>query len=94
MVQPRKARPCLTERLLMGRKESNQTKQTNVVSHPAAIQWKQTHYFGPFIYFAFISSKGSEKVGIRRMGLGLYHHIFHLCSSDLPICMSLYVGFF
>ena len=27
MVQPRKTRPSLTERLLMGRKESNQTKQ-------------------------------------------------------------------
>ena len=26
LVQPRKSRPCLTERLLMGRKESNQTK--------------------------------------------------------------------
>ena len=25
LVQPRKSRPCLTERLLMGRKESNQT---------------------------------------------------------------------
>ena len=30
LVQPRKTRPWLTERLLMGRKESNQTnKQTN-----------------------------------------------------------------
>ena len=28
LVQPRKTRPCLTERLLMGRKESNQIKQT------------------------------------------------------------------
>ena len=27
MVHPRKTRPCLTERLLMGRKESNQTKK-------------------------------------------------------------------
>ena len=27
LVQPRKTSPCLTERLLMGRKESNQTKQ-------------------------------------------------------------------
>ena len=27
LVQPRKTRPCLTERLLMGRKESNQTKK-------------------------------------------------------------------
>ena len=25
LVQPRKTRPCLTERFLMGRKESNQT---------------------------------------------------------------------
>ena len=31
LVQPRKARPFITERLLMGRKESNQTiKQTNI----------------------------------------------------------------
>ena len=30
LVQPRKTRPYITERLLMGRKESNQTnKQTN-----------------------------------------------------------------
>ena len=29
LVQPRKTRPCLTERLLMGPKESNQTKLTN-----------------------------------------------------------------
>ena len=28
LVQPRKTRLCITERLLMGRKESNQTKQT------------------------------------------------------------------
>ena len=29
LVRPRKARPYIIERLLMGRKESNQTKQTN-----------------------------------------------------------------
>ena len=28
LAQPRKTRPCLTERLLMGRKESNQTNKT------------------------------------------------------------------
>ena len=28
LVQPRKTRPFITERLLMGRKESNQTKKT------------------------------------------------------------------
>ena len=30
LVQPKKTRPCLTERLLMGRKESNQTKLFSV----------------------------------------------------------------
>ena len=30
LVQPRKTRPCLTERLLMDRKDSNQTKQTKI----------------------------------------------------------------
>ena len=32
LVQPRKTRPCLTERLLMGRKESNQTNQQTKTS--------------------------------------------------------------
>ena len=31
LVQPRKTRPCLTERLLMGRKESNQTKSNMLI---------------------------------------------------------------
>ena len=30
LVQPRKTRPYITERLLMGRKESNQTNKTNI----------------------------------------------------------------
>ena len=30
LVQPRKTRPYITERLLMGRKESNQTKKSSV----------------------------------------------------------------
>ena len=29
LVKPRKTRPCLTERMLIGRKESNQTKKQN-----------------------------------------------------------------
>ena len=36
LVQPRKTRSCLTERLLMGRKESNQTK-TLFDCHQSAI---------------------------------------------------------
>ena len=31
LVQPRKTHPCLTERLLMGRKESNQTNKQKLV---------------------------------------------------------------
>ena len=31
LVQPRKTRPFITERLLMGRKESNQTNHTMVI---------------------------------------------------------------
>ena len=31
LVQPRKTRPCLTERLLMGHKESNQTNKWSVL---------------------------------------------------------------
>ena len=33
LVQPRKSRPFITERLLMGRKESNQTNKTNNVAY-------------------------------------------------------------
>ena len=33
LVQPRKIRPFITDRLLMGRKESNQTKQINKGRH-------------------------------------------------------------
>ena len=33
LVQTRKTRPCLTKRLLMGRKESNQTKSTEDKNH-------------------------------------------------------------
>ena len=32
LVQPRKTRPYITERLLMGRKESNQTNKTKQTS--------------------------------------------------------------
>ena len=33
LVQPRKTRPCLTERLVMGRKESNQINNSRVTKH-------------------------------------------------------------
>ena len=36
LVQPRKTRPCLTERLLMGREESNQTNTNKNKTNGAA----------------------------------------------------------
>ena len=39
LVQPRKTRPCLTERLLMGLKESNQTNKQNQES--CNIKWQK-----------------------------------------------------
>ena len=38
LVQPRKTRPCLTERLLIGRKESNQTNKQIIKIMPKAKQ--------------------------------------------------------
>ena len=39
LVQPRKTRPYITERLLMGRKESNQIKIKNRLSSESYIHW-------------------------------------------------------
>ena len=42
LVQPRKTCPCLTERVLMGHKESNQTKQCQKFPMSAHIYfWKK-----------------------------------------------------
>ena len=38
LVQPRKTRPYITERVLMGRKESNQTNQTNYLGRTSLFQ--------------------------------------------------------
>ena len=42
LVQPRKTHPFITERLLMGRKESNQIKKTSVSSEGSG-ESVQTH---------------------------------------------------
>ena len=59
LVQLRKTRSCLTERLLMGRKESNQTKTTMMVTISETIFKasfdRQTHVAGH--EFSFRTSK-------------------------------------
>ena len=45
LVQPRKTRPFITERLLMGRKESNQTnKQTHRIRIFEILPWDRKSY--------------------------------------------------
>ena len=43
LVQPRKTRPCLTERLLLGRKESNQTKQNSLGKQTIKVKLCELH---------------------------------------------------
>ena len=51
LVQPRKTRPCLTERLLMGRKESNQT-----FPPITSFSFRPQHYFYWIsLFFTWIS---------------------------------------
>ena len=48
LVQPRKTRPFITERLLMGRKESNQTnKQTNNTLYVFVRFYYHNHFSNP-----------------------------------------------
>ena len=44
LVQPRKTRPFITERLLMGRKESNQTNKLSAIERYASIDRSQTQH--------------------------------------------------
>ena len=48
LVQPKKTCPFITERLLMGRKESNQTKQTNkIIAFSCEMSMKSFIISGP-----------------------------------------------
>ena len=45
LVQPRKTRPCITERLLMGRKESNQTNKHFFIPLLTSADFFQNKFF-------------------------------------------------
>ena len=66
LVQPRKTRPFIAERLLMGRQESNQTKQTKLFSVGCnTIYGDLNHYkmFVPLFEVAYAASnKGAATV--------------------------------
>ena len=49
LVQPRKTRPFITERLLMGRKESNQTNKISLMRHTKTESDRPTKMFELFL---------------------------------------------
>ena len=54
LVQPRKTPPYITERLLMGRKETNQTKQANtftykILNHCQKVNMRFSYHFLSFV---------------------------------------------
>ena len=51
LVQPRKTRPFITERLLMGHKEANQTKAKNVM-----------HFYSEALFFIFEKSADPDEI--------------------------------
>ena len=80
LVQHRKTRPCLTERLLMGRKESNQTKQEQSLPKQGKYNLIQIVVFPPktecLSYW-----DNQEEPKIKPVTLGLQNTIFNLISA-------------
>ena len=60
LVQPRKSRPYITERLLMGRKESNQSKKQKHAEHTFTRNCHQPHYTIPGV--VSLSNGGHTKL--------------------------------
>ena len=72
LVQPRKTHPCLIERLLMGRKESNQTKN---IFYTGLYRENDEKIFL------------SETTRLRVLIIGIKHHLVNLyqvCSNYIP----------
>ena len=90
LVQPRKTRPFITERLLMGRKESNQTnKQTKVCSNGPGHRTKMA---------AIPYGKNPLKISRTRrqmtLGLGMKHlgcGPYKVCSNYCPRLTLIYL---
>ena len=84
LVQPRKTHPYITERLLMGRKESNQANKQCSLFRPAH------KIFGTFRICVMSSHKhactATESSGVREINFGLrlclYLHSYFMCSSS------------
>ena len=61
LVQPRKTRPCLTERLLMARKESNQTKNNKAFISKGMILNYLTYFLSKASYEYFKKNCNRDK---------------------------------
>ena len=78
MVQSRKTRPCLTERLLMGRKESNQTKQTKQY----LMQWQ--HYITHSVRHQY-----TYNYSVSAIDYNNYINIYDLGTKHYPLFLKL-----
>ena len=67
LVQPRKTRPYITERLLMGRKESNQTNKINVTSNISEMKTLM-----PFCYTECSEHNGDADQGADECTLDIF----------------------
>ena len=70
LVQPRKTHPCITERLLMGRKESNQTNKQKLFMFRLSLRtcfffdpvwFKFSYFFFTWLLFSYNFWDGIEK---------------------------------
>ena len=77
LVQPRKTRPFITERLLMGRKESNQTnKQTKVTKRPICKSGRRSNILSIFLFLF-----SNKMFGIRT---GFHKLLVQIANSEDP----------
>ena len=77
LVQPRKTRPCLTERLLMEHKESNQTNKQHDIFEVCG-KYSQSCY-----------SRISLSCMTLLLTVGLQHDIFEVCGKYTQYCCSM-----
>ena len=96
-VQPRKTCPCLTLRLLMGRKESNQTNKKGMTNHVNLLKIKLDMSYKSFVLFDLIlyvpSTIFQDHNSVTLVTLepaALQSQVWHSTTEPLP---SLYESF-
>ena len=92
LVQPRKIRPCLTERLLMGRQESNQTKQQLIASWLTLIWLTAAKLTCPCNTLGTLNSITRSETGVV---IDSEPHLSRMCKTSLlfaPLAICVYTA--